>query len=98
MNTVSEKELLDFINSSIEDEYGNSISVDDPIAGSGIDSFGVTMVLLEVNQKYPIWNSDEFGDIDFLHITPKDILGMIEKLPEDKWEGCIRSNEKIVDG
>jgi len=70
--------LLEDINTAIEEEYGNSIDMDTPIVQSGIDSFGTTMVLLDISQKYGIWNSDEFGDINFAEITPKDIEDAIK--------------------
>lgn len=74
---MNKQELLDQVNGLIEDEGGFTISSDLPISSSGIDSFGMTMVLLEISNTYRLWDEKEFSNIDFVGITVDDIYEMI---------------------
>ena len=55
------KEVLEFINKIIEEEHGNSLTEDNLLTYSEIDSFGYAMFWLSINQKYGI---EEIKGID----------------------------------
>jgi acyl carrier protein len=72
--------ILDEINELLEEEHAELIGSDDAIISSGIDSFGLTMVLMTIGEKYDLWEDDkEFGKIDFAKITPNDIARLIDE-------------------
>lgn len=66
--------LLNEINELIESEYGESIEEHQKLIESGIDSFGLTMVLVELDQKYNIYPKEVFRNLVFEKITAKSVI------------------------
>lgn len=74
--------ILDEINELLDEEHANTIGWGDAIVSSGVDSFGLTMVLMTIGEKYKLWQEDKaFGKIDFQNITPNDVQRLVD---EDK--------------
>lgn len=72
--------LLEEINELLEDEHAEPIEADQALASSEVDSFGLTMVLMAIGEKYKLWqDAKEFGKIDFKNITPNDIQRLIDE-------------------
>lgn len=69
--------VLEYINELIEEEHGKPINYEDTILSSGVDSFGLTMVLVGIDHKYNIYPKDIFASLDFAKITPKDVVDRI---------------------
>lgn len=65
--------ILSEINELIEEEHGTPIIAEQAIVESGVDSFGLLMVLNTINIKYSVWTNEEFAKIDFSKISPLDI-------------------------
>lgn len=74
---MTREDILDTINELIEEEHGNAVGPEDTVISSGIDSFGITMVFVELNNKYNVYGKDEFKDIDFENITAGDIIDRV---------------------
>lgn len=65
--------ILSEINELIEEEHGTPIIAEQAIVESGVDSFGLLMILNTINIKYSVWINEEFAKIDFSKISPLDI-------------------------
>lgn len=65
--------ILSEINELIEEEHGTPIIAEQAIVESGVDSFGLLMILNTINIKYSVWTNEEFAKIDFSKISPLDI-------------------------
>jgi aryl carrier-like protein len=61
---------LQRINEILAEEHGNPITYDDTLISSGIDSFGLTMVLLGVD----VYTREEFTSINFAEVTANDVI------------------------
>ena len=72
--------LLEEINELLEEEHAESIEAEQAISSSGVDSFGLTMLLMTIGEKFKLWQEDRaFGEIDFENITPNDIQRLINE-------------------
>lgn len=72
--------LLKEINELLKEEHGNPITEIDRLVDSGIDSFGLTMVLLTLDQKYNLYTKEEFSKLDFENILAQDIIDRIQEV------------------
>lgn len=66
--------LLNEINELIENEYGEPIEEHQKLIESGIDSFGLTMVVVELDQKYSIYPKEVFRNLAFEKITAESVI------------------------
>jgi hypothetical protein len=73
------EKLLEEINELIEEEHGEPITADDTIMSSGVDSFGITMIIMAINDKYNLWDKKELGKVNYPNITPRDIQGLLDE-------------------
>ncbi len=74
--------LLEVINDLIEDEAGNAIGMDTLLTDSGLDSFGFTMVVISLDDKYSLWTPQELEALDYTVLTPRLLIDLMEK-PND---------------
>lgn len=74
--TVNINEFMNDLNTFIRDENGNRISENDTIVSSGVDSFGFTMVMLNMDSKYEMFSSDWLKTIDHKSITALDMYNI----------------------
>ena len=64
---MKNQEIMDFINDTIEYEYGTRIGLDDDFReASGLDSLSLTLVLVTLEDKFP----DLIEDIEVLDMQP----------------------------
>ena len=54
-------EILDFLNKKIREEHGNRVSIDSMWVDAEVDSFGTTMVFLEMEDKYGCFPKEWFN-------------------------------------
>ena len=54
-------EILDFLNKKIREEHGNRISMDSKWMDAEVDSFGTTMVFLDMEEKYGCFPKEWFN-------------------------------------
>lgn len=67
---LSREEVLNFINEVIVDN-GGEVSVEDTLVNAtGLDSFAITMLWLELEQEYKCFGTDYIG------MTPKEEIQM----------------------
>lgn len=69
--------LLAEINEIIVNEYGTPIEEEDTIVSSEIDSFAMTMLVVEISDKYGIYSKQEFEELDFVSLTAKDMIDRV---------------------
>lgn len=72
-----EKEILDFINKLVREEHGNTLTIEDLFIKSDMDSFGTTMVFMELNEKYGCFEDKWFRALsidDWKVLTVKDLI------------------------
>jgi acyl carrier protein len=55
-----EGQILEFLNSKIREEHGNRITIDSMWTEADIDSFGTTMVFLDMEEKYGCFPKEWF--------------------------------------
>lgn len=55
-------EILEFLNSKIREEHGNRVSMDSKWMDAEVDSFGTTMVFLDMDEKYGCFDKEWFKD------------------------------------
>lgn len=84
--------LLNEINELIESEMGTPITEEDKIIDSGIDSFGMSMVILELNGKYGVYNQTEFENLDFANLTMADAIDRVLEEEQKKKSQTEGSN------
>lgn len=75
---MKREELLAEINEVIEHEYGTAIDENATLASSGVDSFGLIMVVTTISDKYELYTSKEFKKLKFEELTAKDLIDRIE--------------------
>ena len=73
------KEVLEFINAVVREEKGNRVTVDSLLIDADLDSFGITVLFLELDGEYEYFSDvpddvDTFSTIDFPTITIKEIV------------------------
>ena len=65
-------EVLDFLNKKIREEHGSRVSIDSMWVEAEVDSFGTTMVFLDMDEKYECfpkeWFSSHMGKWDKLTV------------------------------
>lgn len=59
-----EQEILEFLNSKIREEHGNRITMENLWMDAEVDSFGTTMVFLDMDEKYGGFNNVWFRSVD----------------------------------
>lgn len=71
---MNKEDILQYINDTLEEEHGNPIGYDDTLISSGVDSFGLTMVLIALDNKYKIYPKEVFVSLNFAEITANDVI------------------------
>ena len=85
---MNKQEILEHINSLITAESGKPLSAGDKIIDSELDSLGMTLMLVSLDDTFNILkddgNGDEFGNIDIPNITMKGLVKL-----------CILSTQSV---
>lgn len=75
---MSREENLDWVNELIEEEHGTALTEDDKLIDSGADSFGITMVLLALDQRFEgKFDAKWIKSVNIDKLTVKEILDRI---------------------
>ena len=75
----TEAELIEFINDLVREEHGMPMTkLTDKLVDTGVDSFGVVMVLMGIGKEYDVYNELDKEDI------PNITLGSIIKRIQDE--------------
>ena len=73
-----EEEITQFVNKRIRHEHGKAMrDRTDKLVDTGIDSFGITMVILELENEYGILTDEQLTKIEIKDITLGDIIDMV---------------------
>ena len=73
-----EEEITQFVNKRIRQEHGKAMrDRTDKLVDTGIDSFGITMVILELETEYGILTDEQLTRIEIKDITLGDIIDMV---------------------
>ena len=73
-----EKEITQFVNKVIRQEHGKAMrDRTDKLVDTGIDSLGITMVILELEMEYGILTDEQLTRIEIKDITLGDIIDMV---------------------
>ena len=73
-----EEEITQFVNKRIRHEHGKAMrDRTDKLVDTGIDSFGITMVILELEIEYGILTDEQLTTIEIKDITLGDIIDMV---------------------
>jgi hypothetical protein len=67
-------EVLEFLNKKIREEHGNKVTIESKWTDAGIDSFGSTMVLCDMDAEYGCFDKEWFNTTDFYTLTIQDIV------------------------
>lgn len=71
------QDILDFINSKIREEHGRPVTIDDKLVDSEVDSFGITMVLLALDEEYHRFDPEWLKDTNIAELTVNEIVDRI---------------------
>jgi|GEM_PF-6063692 hypothetical protein len=69
-------EMFEYYKEIVKDENGEVTSKDQKLICTGIDSFGVIMVLNELDSKYPYLGDSKLESLDFDTLTFNDLSKM----------------------
>jgi len=77
--TAKQTEILTFMNQTIVEENGTPVKFESALHETNLDSFGYTVLFLELDSKYNIFkdvseNEDPFKTIDWENITVKEVI------------------------
>ena len=73
-----EKEITQFVNKVIRQEHGKAMrDRADKLVDTGIDSLGITIVILELETEYGILTDEQLTRIEIKDITLGDIIDMV---------------------
>ena len=72
-------EVLDFINVTIREEKGTRVNIESTLLDAELDSFGITVLFLELDEQYDYFidvpsDVDPFSTIPFETITIKEMV------------------------
>lgn len=76
---MKKQEVLDSINSMIVEEYGNSLTMQDKLIDSGLDSLGMSLFLIQLDSKFGVLADkqegvSEFDHLDIENLTVRDLV------------------------
>ena len=75
---MNRQEILEFINKIIEEEHGKTVTEDNLLTDSEIDSFGYAVFWLEINSNYQLEEIKGLDSgIDYETLTVKNIIDYI---------------------
>jgi len=77
---MTKKEILDFINEAIEEEKGRVVGMDDMFMDSELDSLGVVLTLLTLDEEFGYMEGFEEG---------QELQGIEELTVRDLVKQCI---------
>lgn len=75
---MNREDIVVFLNKTIREEHGMPlVNGNDKLVDTGIDSFGVVMVLLALEDKYGIYTKDELKAVIVEELTLDDIVNRV---------------------
>ena len=75
---MSREDIVVFLNKTIREEHGMPlVNGSDKLVETGIDSFGVVMVLLALEDKYGVYTKDELNTVAVEELTLDDIVSKV---------------------
>ena len=77
---MNRDQIIDFVNEQIEEENGNPITEEQKLIDSGVDSFGLTMVIVNIDQKYDVYPKEEFKKLKFDEMTLKKVVDDVMRM------------------
>jgi len=72
-------EVLDTINKLIREEHGMPVKAESLLKDSGVDSFGFTMIIAELDSKYGCFDNEWFNNNVNAELTVRTILDRVEE-------------------
>lgn len=76
---ATETEVLDKINEIIREEKGNRVTINDTLVDASLDSFGITVLFIALDDEYGYFKDipegeDVFATIPYATITIREIV------------------------
>ena len=65
---------LYYLNSRIVEEHGKRVTESSMWIDAEVDSFGTTVIFLDMDAKYTNFSNDWFSSVDWMSLSIKDIL------------------------
>lgn len=76
---MNREEIITFINRVVRAEHGMPMkNDDDKLVETGCDSFGITMILLELDNEYGVYTRDELKNIVIQELTLGTIVERVQ--------------------
>lgn len=75
---MNREKILSYINEVIIDEEGKPVTEDNLLIDSEADSFGISMILISIDDRFNIWTQEEMEAMDVTTLTVKEILDKVE--------------------
>jgi len=71
--------MLEYFQSLVEEENGELISLNEKVTEVGLDSFGITMVLLNIDAEHPFLPNGSLGEANIENMTWQNIEDAINE-------------------
>jgi len=72
------EDILNVINDAIKEEHGVAVTIDSLLIDSDIDSFGITMVLLKLDEQYAKFSADWVSMADIPTLTVRVLIERVQ--------------------
>lgn len=83
--------VFDTVNKIIVSEYGNSVSMNDLLMDSGLDSLGMTLVLLQLDTLFKIFKNkpEDVSEFDYLEIQTLTLRDLVNRCVSSNTQACM---------
>jgi len=76
---ISDKEILEVINKAVRNERGKYLNIDSKYTDAELDSLGITMSLMEIDDKYDFFKKvgegqEVFAKLDIPNLTVRKLV------------------------
>ena len=68
------EEILTKLNNLIKNEHGSKVTIDSMWIDANVDSFGTTVVFLDMDDKYKCYSNEWFRSVDWEKMSIKAIV------------------------
>ena len=64
-----EQDIIDYMNTIIREEKGSRVTIDSSLRDADLDSFGITMLFIALDDEYQYFTKGQYSDNPFSEIA-----------------------------
>ena len=69
-----EQDIIDYMNNIIREEKGSRVTINSSLRNADLDSFGITMLFVALDDEYQYFTKGQYGDNPFGEISYDTIM------------------------